>query len=457
MFKRLVTLVAAVPVVAFAAESVVPPIPTVPPLPVAASAAAAGVVDPFGIVASISRPMVQKSKGSSVDLRFATVSYVVDFVYENMVHTPHVIEPAVLADQRQVSFRYSAGTGDLRSFLSNFLESLGYGVKTLNGVDFIGKQSKADDHRSEEREPFVYLPKYRRADYLMRMVQPLVGGRFTSQRGLSVVANGGDGTVSHSVPQNSAASLIDQTSDQLVFLGTASEVLALKKVLPMIDTARRRVNLRAWVYEVTNSGNNQSGFSLAVSILGGALGLGVNNGLTDSTSSVLQLRAGSSVELAIQALDSDSRFRALTRPNLTVLSGERARLNVGQQVPTQGNVTYQGVSGTPVASVVYQDAGVIFDVEPTVMDDMIEISLQEEISDFVRTSTGVNSSPTKNTRKLQTVTSMRGGDIAVVGGLIQSHESASSSGLSFLPRWANGHSDSRDRTEVVLVLEVNEI
>ncbi|WP_230946584.1 type II secretion system protein GspD [Burkholderia stagnalis] len=455
--RRLLALVVMWPVFALA-DKPVPPLPTVPPLPALASLG--GAVDaPLGASVPIAsmQPMVQRSNGNLFDLRFATVSYVVDFVYENAVKTPHVIGPDVLADQRQVSFRYKASDGDLRGFLSAFLDSLGYAVTVRDGVDFIGKKPDADQPKVV-REPFVYAPRYRKADYLMRMVQPLVGGRFMAQRGVSAgggAALQGLGDVAQDVPQQSAAAVIDQTSDQLVFLGTRAEVEALQKVLPALDVPRGKVNLRAWVYEVNNTAQDQSGFSLAVNVLGSALG--ISNGLRDPSTALVQLHAGNALNVGIQALDADSRFKVLTRPNLTVLSGDRARLNVGQQVPTQGQVSYQGSSGTPVQSIVYQDAGVIFDVLPTVMRDTVELVVQEEISDFVRTSNGVNTSPTKNTRKMQTVTAMQDGDVAVIGGLIQSHDTRSRSGLSFLPKWMGSRSDSNDSTEIVLVLQVQRI
>ncbi|WP_231751953.1 type II secretion system protein GspD [Burkholderia sp. MSMB1498] len=455
--KRLLVLLVMWPLLALADKPTSSPV-AVPPLPTLASLGGAADVS-VGLPAPVPplQPMVQRSSGNLFDLRFATVSFLVDFVYENAVKTPHVIGPDVLADQRQVSFRYKASDGDLRGFLSAFLDSLGYAVTVRDGVDFIGKKPDADQPK-DVRVPFVYAPRYRKADYLMRMVQPLVGGRFTTQRGVSaggIAALQGKGDVIQDVPQQSAAALIDQSSDQLVFLGTRVEVEALQKVLPMIDVPRGKVNLRAWVYEVNNTTQDQSGFSLAVSVLGSVLG--ISNGLSDPSAAVVQLHAGNALNVGIQALDSDSRFKVLTRPNLTVLSGDRARLNVGQQVPTQGQVSYQGSSGTPVQSIVYQDAGVIFDVQPTVMHDTIELAVQEEISDFVRTSSGVNTSPTKNTRKLQTVTAMKEGDVAVIGGLIQSHDSRSRSGLSFLPKWMNGHNDATDSTEIVLVLQVTKI
>jgi len=469
MLIRWLAIAVLFPVVTFAAE--VPGIPPLPVLPGLAHAAGDGVVSgpPSSGGAVMAQPMIQKSKGTSLDLRFATVAFVVDFVYENAVRTPHVIEPDVLSDQRQVSFRYKADSGDVRQFLADFLDALGYRVVTKDGVDFVGKKPDAEPSKAEQRIPFVYTPKFRKADYLMRMVQPLVGGMFTTRRVVQPVTSssgvaspsspgvGASGMVGQDVPAQSAAATVDQTSDQLVFLGTGSEVAALEKVLPMIDTPRGKVNLRAWVYEVTDTTASQSGFSLAVSLLSGSLGLTVNNGFTNGASSSVVLHAGNAVSAAIQALDSDGHFHVLTRPNLSVLSGERARLKVGEEVPTYGNVSYSGSAGTAVQSVVYQDAGVIFDVQPVVMDKAIEMTVDTEISDFVNTKTGVNNSPTKNTRQLQTVTDMQDGDVAVIGGLIQSHDAGITSGLSFLPRWLNGRNVSRDNTEIVLVLQVQRI
>lgn len=99
--KRLLTLVVMWPTIALADNSA--SIPVVPPLPTLASLDhQAETPLPVSASATPTLPMVQHSKGNSFDLRFATVSYVVDFVYENAVKTPHVIGPDVLADQRQV-------------------------------------------------------------------------------------------------------------------------------------------------------------------------------------------------------------------------------------------------------------------------------------------------------------------------------------------------------------------
>ncbi|WP_175906940.1 hypothetical protein [Burkholderia sp. BCC1640] len=73
------------------------------------------------------------------------------------------------------------------------------------------------------------------------------------------------------------------------------------------------------------------------------------------------------------------------------------------------------MNSTPVQSLQHQDAGQIFDVQPTVMADVIQFELQEQMSSFVATTTGVNNSPTKNTRQMQTTVSMKDSEVIGAG------------------------------------------
>ncbi len=161
--------------------------------------------------------------------------------------------------------------------------------------------------------------------------------------------------------------------------------------------------------------------------------------------------------MAIAALDADSRFHVVTSPNLRVASGKHGRLNVGQSVPVISSVSYPTSSGAPVQSVSYEDAGVIFDVLPTVKDDVIDTDVTVEISDFQKTSTGVNNSPTKNTRKSETSMTLQDGEVVVMGGLSQSKDSKVRSGVSWLPSFMDGRTADASRSDIVLVLQVSKI
>ncbi|OJB48180.1 type II secretory pathway protein [Burkholderia ubonensis] len=449
---RWAAVIALVSCAAGAAESHAPSsMPSLPPLPPSLSVPSPGGVSSDSLAAP---PLVPLKMGNakSADLRFVNVAQVIDLVYADMLQSQYVIAPEVLADTRTVSFRFDRTKGDIREVLSDFLASLGFGVVTKNGVDYVFKR-KDDEQKEQDKQVYVYVPKYRTADYLARLVQPLFNGQFTMNRTVAASA----GARSHSdAPPTSAAAMVDQSSDTMVFLGSAKEIATLKSVLPQVDTKTGEVAIRAWVYEVSTENDRTNGFQLAASILGGRFGISLGAGTVDQNANALRLHTGF-LDAAIAALDSDSRFHVVTSPNLRVASGKHGRLNVGQSVPVIGSLSYPTSSGAPVQSVTYEDAGVIFDVVPTVKDSVIDTDVTLEISDFQKTSTGVNNSPTKNTRKSETSMTLQDGEVVVMGGLSQGKDSTVSSGIRWLPSFMDGRIASASRSDIVLVLQVSRI
>src|SRR5258707_14846739 len=159
-------------VMAFIAQAaeVLPPIPTVASLPTV-SAPGFGPLPP-SIAPSLPLSPLPRVKGGAFDLRFVNVGQLVDLLYGDAMHTPHVISSDVLQDQRVVSFQYEAKQGDLHAFVKVFLDSLGFQVVTKEGVDFISKRPAADK-ADPEHETFVYLPTYRPGSYMASLGLPL--------------------------------------------------------------------------------------------------------------------------------------------------------------------------------------------------------------------------------------------------------------------------------------------
>jgi hypothetical protein len=449
------------------AAEVAPPIPTRPGL----SASLPGVWPlPGGPMPTLPLVPLPRVKGGAFDLRFVNVGQLVDLLYGDAMHTPHVISSEVLQDQRLVSFQYEGKQGDLHAFVKVFLDSLGFQVVTREGVDFVSKKAGAE-RVDLERETYVYRPRYRPAEYLSKLVQPLFQVRMSAVPVSVLPAAVGDASQGQSpalgqqspqtppiVPamqQGRAGSDSGVgAADELVFTGTAAEIRDVKRVLPELDRAPGEVVVRGWVYEVENTTSKQSAFSIAAHVLGGSLSLA--NGSTDNDPTALRFQGGW-IDAAISALNADSRFHQVSDPHVRVISGQKVHLNVGSQVPTLGAISYQGVSGTPVQSVDYQDAGLIFDVTPTVMADSIQLTLNEQISSFVATTSGVNNSPTKNTREMATTVAVHDGEVIVLGGLVQDGDSYVRNSPGWLPKFLDGVSSSKSRTEVLLVLQVQRV
>jgi hypothetical protein len=437
------------------AEVPLPPLPSLPAL---------------AVLPSLPLAPLPRVKGGAFDLRFVNVGQLVDLLYGDAMHRPHVIASDVLNDQRVVSFQYDGKQGDLQSFVKVFLDSLGFKVETRDGVDFVSRKDPLDAVDAQ-RVTFVYKPKYRSAAYLAKLVQPLFAGRMSAvEQSVTSDAVGGNGAVAAPLSASGAqgglvppegamgrpAGMRSSVSaaDELVFYGKPSEMRDLAKVLPQLDVAPGEVVVRGWVYEVSDVDGKNTAFSIAAHVLDGQLG--VSNGSVSADANSLTFDAHF-LNLAVSALSSDSRFHEVSDPHVRVVSGATVSLNVGSQVPTIGSVSYQGTSGTPVQSIQYEAAGVIFQVQPTVMDDAIQLRLDEQISSFVPTTTGVNNSPTKNTREMATTVSLKDGEVVVLGGLVQDSDTQAVSHEAWLPHFLDGRSSSKARTEVLLVLQVQRV
>ena len=383
------------------------------------------------------------------DLRSANVAQVVQLIYSEAIATPYVLDPDVLADVRLVSFRYASDKGDIRIFVKTFLDSLGYAIQSKNGIDFITKRSE-QEKPDPEVEGYVYRPMYRDVNYLARLLSPMFRGSFSVNR--SVSAPGGTKT-DKPVPDGSAAALVDQNADALVFSGSEKEIDKLKKLLPQVDFALGEVAVRGVVYEVGTSDKDGSAFGVLASLLGGKLSLGI--GVTDPIGSFIRFK-NVTLDAVYSILSQDSRFKVMSSPSLRIRSGGNGTFSVGQDVPVLGSVSYPN-NGQAVQSVEYRSSGVIFNIQPTVREGVIDLNIDQQLSNFVATTTGVNNSPTLTKRALKTSIGMQDGDLIVLGGLTENKESDSRDGVSFLPNFMKTTGKENSRSEIMLVLQVQRL
>ncbi|MCB5195564.1 type II secretion system protein GspD [Deefgea salmonis] len=399
--------------------------------------------------------MLGLPKSTKFDFQQISVSQVISLVYAEALKQPYVIDPAVLRDDRLVSFRFDASKGDLRTFLRNFMDTLGFVIESRNGVDFV-KIKPAAEKEAVNKEYFVYHPQYRSLSYLADILTPLfISGGFTTSRAVRAPAGAKIESGSMPVPPTSAAAMIDQDSDTLIFQGSADEIAKLKKILPMVDTASGEVAVKAVVYEVTTGNTEGTAFSMALNLLGGKLGVSVGGDAAALNNSITFKAAN--FDLALSALAGDSRFKVVSTPRIRVKSGSQARLTVGQDVPILGAVTYPQGGGGAVQSIEYRSSGVILSLSPVVRGAMVEMTVDQQISDFAKTETGVNNSPTLTKRALSTTVTAEDGELIVLGGLTTDKDSQGTSGLSFFPKFMRNNSQSSNRTEVLLLLQATKL
>jgi len=387
----------------------------------------------------------------SFDLANVKLGELITLAYRDAFKTPYVLSPEVAADQRVVSLRIGGdGAGKGKADFLKFLDMLGVVIEKRGGIEFLTLAKTAE----VEREPFVYRPRYRDVNYLTDLLKPLFKGQFANQRGVQT-APGAGVDASKQVPPGSAAALVDKNADVLVFNGEQSEIVKLSRVLPQLDVASGEVLARAALYEVSNTKDSGSAWQLAASILSAKLSISIGTGAQVLENAVRIKSSG--IDAVLSALATDSRFKVVSSPSIRVRSGAAARFSVGQEVPVLGAVTYPGSGQQPVQSVEYRPSGVIFELTPQVRDNAVDVSLLQQVSNFVNTTTGVNNSPTLIKRELKTDVSLADGDVIVLGGMTETKESGGSNGLPFLPAFMHSKTESNSRSEIILVLQLTRI
>jgi type II secretory pathway component GspD/PulD (secretin) len=273
--------------------------------------------------------------------------------------------------------------------------------------------------------------------------------------GRSKSSPGGQNEPTHAVidAPGSALAVQDRGPDTLVFKGSDADIGKLEGLLRQIDVPTPEVLVKAVVYEVASGADNRSAISIATSILGGKFGLTAGAATPGDYSTVFK---SATLQMVYDALSTDARFKVVTSPTIRVRSGASARLLVGDQTPVMG-ASQLDKNGNVFQTVEYKPSGVILNITPEVRGDVSELQLNQQISNFVQTTTGVNTSPTLVTREVSTSVGIRGDEILVLGGLDQLKESAANRGLPFLPEFLRSRSDANTKSEILLILQVQRI
>lgn len=150
--------------------------------------------------------------------------------------------------------------------------------------------------------------------------------------------------------------------------------------------------------------------------------------------------------------------KVLSQPNIITMSGEKASILVGGELPIPIS------SDNDRVSIEWREYGIKLDIEPTVdsRDNIMskisaEVSSIDNASALTVTSGGVNVPPLKS-RKVETILQLKSGNTMAVGGLIMSDESKSISkfpilgDIPILGQFFRNTSKTKERKEIVILV-----
>jgi general secretion pathway protein D len=254
----------------------------------------------------------------------------------------------------------------------------------------------------------------------------------------------------------------DDDSNSLLIMASPSDFRTVESALKRLDVPARQVLIEASLAEVTLTKDLQYGVQWSYLTGVGPVVQSPDGNISQQFPGLSFLYSGNqSIKAVLNSLESLTDVRVLSNPKLLVLNNHEAELEVGDQVPiaTQSSVGTITPNAPIVNSVSYRDTGVILHITPRVnQSGMVQLDIDQEVSDVSPTTTSGINSPTINQRKFSTTVSARSGETVALGGLISDTTTVSKSGVPFLSRIPifgalfGTHSTEGERTELIVLI-----
>ena len=388
------------------------------------------------------------AKNIQLDIDKMPLPDAISFLWRDVFKTPFMLAPELTDDKRLLTMHITPVVNE-REFIERYLLNMNIKISKKKDVDYIYSFVPAQPFESLKN--YVYKPKFRTVDYLYRSLNQIM----TTPTTQNASQFSGGGTQSY-VAISQQQRILTNQGDSLLLRGTQSEITQLKKLLADIDRKAEQVQIMAYVFELQTSEKHGSSLSFLAKLFSEKLDFGVNVGNILNSGDYIKF-SNNSFSFLAELLDRDSRFNVISSPHLRVTSGNEARFSVGSDVPVLSSVTYNDNNTKSVQSIEYRSSGVIFTVKPLITQNLITLDINQQLSNFVKTETGVNNSPTLIKREVNTNINLKDGDIVILGGLTDSKDSDARNGVSFLPSFLGSNSNEKSKTDILVALSVSKI
>jgi len=386
------------------------------------------------------------ARGATISLYEVKLIDLARVVYGDLLHRSYIFDSEFSRSSQVVSVNWkNLSNQKIELFTEDIFKENGFTLQEKDKVLRIRKSEKIDENI------LVYTPRYRSARHLSDILEKVADAHQLGSRGMSASPEFQSAISKQPEAKGSASSQFDKSaSDQLAYECMPDKCKRLRSLLAQLDTPEAQVMLRAAIYEVGTTRGEGSAVQIAASLLRGGLKASMGMVLTGSNQLILKDR---NFDAVLSVLDQDGRFKSISRPMLRVKTGGVARFSVGQQVPVLGSVS-QNQNGNSIQSVEYRQSGTIFNVQPDVRLDVVDLNITQELSNFVATTTGVNNSPTLLQRTASSQLSIKPGEVVVFAGLEEQRDDQADSNLF---GFSLGQNKSSTTSEVLLFIEAQRI
>jgi type II secretory pathway component GspD/PulD (secretin) len=282
--------------------------------------------------------------------------------------------------------------------------------------------------------------------------------------------------------QGTGSALIDKSTGTVVVSDLPERMKMMRVIMDRLDKEPAQVYIEAEVWQVTLRNEFQKGidWSTAMSALNivpqnvniqatGALpvtnSFQPSPGLSSTAAGSLQIGNAdkNDHQILIKMLETYGDVSIISRPKISVINNQEAKILVGEERPYVSSTTSQGSSGATVTSETpeFKEVGIKLNVTPSITPEgTIVMLLRQEISSItgtVKTPNG-NEIPIVEKSEAETRVKIADGRMLVIGGLIKKEKSNTRVGIPVLKdlpvvKHVFGSDSKQDKsTELVLFL-----
>lgn len=214
-----------------------------------------------------------------------------------------------------------------------------------------------------------------------------------------------------------------RTREAIVVVDYPGNLAQIQNYVCQADQPPRQVLIEAHILQVDLSSDCRSGVNfdaLSTSISGNEINLRTVGLANAANTSAFFLEAtGGAIESLVELLQNTTDAKTLASPKVLAVSGQQARMQVGEQLGFRVVTTTQT---STLEEIQFLDVGVVLSVTPRITrDGRVLMRIKPEVSTGqVSPETGL---PSEETTEVETDIILSDGQGMVIGGLIQEQDS----------------------------------
>jgi len=348
-------------------------------------------------------------------------------IYSLAYSTPSEVQKELDELMKSVGFKpgenYSAIPIDRLGYLLVVSSSASVGDRIASLLKVLDSSSG-----SGEKRVYIYRVQHVEAKELAETLKSFLTGK-------GVVKSSGKKEKEKSPPvvKGNVVIVPDEVTNTLLIEATPRDYERVRKIIQALDAMPRQVLIDVLIAEVSLDKEFEYGIEWWLKVHGNTYSAEVANtfGLAGSKDKLIGFRYydinPNNFWNFLYFLTTNSKVNVLSSPHILVRDNEKAKIDVGKEVPvltleTVGNTQIQGTSAID-RRVEYRNVGVILEVKPHISQEgVVTLEVSQEISSPEPNTVSGIDSPIISKRKVTTTLIVKDGHTVVIGGIIDTHK-----------------------------------